>query len=404
MKKRFLILVGLVLLWAGPGQSGEVPVARVRGSVVTIEVGSDVGLAVGMEVSVVRPPGQTIVHPITGENLGAPAVEIGRGSISKVSAHAASVRLNGSPLMAVRPGDQVRFMTQEEELVREQERTVVTQQRNEQEHQELRGEVARLAKGVKDVQGRIGALEGMMKRIERIEEGLRSQLRGITNDIAGMKGDIKELKELVSLYGPVPVSGLGEQKGATPSLPGATGAMSTAAPAGAVPASGGLDLGTEEGRNQVRGIIRDELQQQQSLNASAGAVTSTMPASAPPVESQSVALPAPAPVTTIPVPEPTPTVVESLPSPPAQTETLPEDDLTIPEPPAKEPFWQKSWFYGIIAGLGIIAIVAYLYTRMTSGNEEDEEDEEDEEAEEEAEEEEVEVEEEEDDIVVEETS
>ncbi|MFA6111563.1 MAG: hypothetical protein WDA75_22620 [Candidatus Latescibacterota bacterium] len=400
MKKRFLILVGLVLLWAGPGRSGEVPVARVRGSVMTIEVGSDVGLAVGMEVSVVRPPGQTIVHPITGENLGAPAVEIGRGSISKISAHAASVRLNDTPLMAVRPGDLVRFMTQEEELVREQERVVVTQQRNEQEHQEMRGEVARLAKGVKDVQGRIGALEGMMRRIERIEEGLRSQLRGINNDIAGMKGDIKELKELVSLYGPVPVSGLGEQKGTTPPLPGATGAMPTAAPvpAGAVPASGGLDLNTEEGRNQVRGIIRDELQQQQSLNASAGAVTSTVPTSAPPVESQGAALPEP--VTTAPAPEPTPTVVE--PPPPAQTETLPADDLTIPEPPAKESFWQKSWFYGIIAGLGIIAIVAYLYVRMTSGNEEDEEDEEDEE---EAEEEEVEVEEEEeDDIVVEETS
>ena len=30
----------------------------------------------GLPVTIVRPPGEAVIHPITGENLGAPEVEL----------------------------------------------------------------------------------------------------------------------------------------------------------------------------------------------------------------------------------------------------------------------------------------------------------------------------------------
>jgi len=212
MKKWNLALFCSILLWTPASHAGEALITKVRGSKAAIDMGAEAGLVVGMEVSIVRPPGEAIIHPITGENLGAPEIELGKGEITKTSGRAASVRLGGELLMAVRPGDIVRFLTPEEEMIMDQERTTERHERNQEEHQEFKNEISRLTRGIRDIQGRIGGLERLMKRVERVEEGFKVQLRGINDDINLMKEDINTLKDQIALYGPVPIEDIGEQQ------------------------------------------------------------------------------------------------------------------------------------------------------------------------------------------------
>ena len=107
--------------WALPADAGEGLITKVRGRTLAIDKGAADGLEVGLEVTVVRPPDEAIIHPLTGENLGAPEIEIASGRINKVSARAASVQLDGNPIISVRPGDMARFLTIEEKMVMEQE-------------------------------------------------------------------------------------------------------------------------------------------------------------------------------------------------------------------------------------------------------------------------------------------
>ena len=349
MKRLKLALICLTLLWSTTGYAGEALVTKVRGSKLAIDTGAEAGLTAGMEITIVRPPGETITHPYTGEDLGAPEIEIGRGTISKTSNRASSVQLEGDMLMRVRPGDIVRFITPEEEMIMDQERTTASQERNQKEHQGFRNDVSRLTRGLKDIQKRIGSLESLMKRVERVEDGFRVQLRGIQESLITMKEDIGDLKDQVALYGPVPAGGMeGEQK----------------------EGAGGLDLTKEEDVDQLKNIIREVVE-----DARVEMPAQTVDA---PLTEDDLILPA---------------------------EGGEDDELAIVE--EEEPFYTKSWFFGIIGAIGIIAVAGFFYLRMMAGSEEDEEDEEDEEIEEdddEDEELEIEVEEEEDDIVVEETS
>ena len=70
MKKYVLILA--LTLYAAPTEAGEALITRVRGSVLTIDAGAEGGLIKGLSVDIVRPPGEAIIHPITGEDLGPP--------------------------------------------------------------------------------------------------------------------------------------------------------------------------------------------------------------------------------------------------------------------------------------------------------------------------------------------
>ena len=80
MKKWLLILATIGCV--APVYAGEALVTRVRGSVLTIDAGAEGGLIKGLAVDIVRPPGEAIIHPITGENLGAPEmVKIGRAHV-----------------------------------------------------------------------------------------------------------------------------------------------------------------------------------------------------------------------------------------------------------------------------------------------------------------------------------
>ena len=347
MKRIELVLVGL-LLWAGAGYAGEALITKVRGASLTIDSGAEAGLVQGMTVIIIRPPGEAVIHPITGENLGAPEVEIGSGEIAKISNRAASVRLGPGLLLPVKPGDIVRYTTPDEEMIMDQERSTARQEQNLEDHQDFRKDISQMTRSIRNVQGRIGGIEKAIERVERVEEGFRVQLRGINTDINTMKDDIKDLKESVALMGTVPIEGLDE----------------------AGQPLGGLSLDNEEDVAALKQVVRDVLDEEQVATE------------LPPLEEDELALP----------PE----------------GELDEDE----EPEAEEEeesFFTSALFFIILGVIGILAVVAFFVLRMMAGSREDEEDEEDEELEEDDDDldldDDLDMEvEEEDDIVVEETS
>ena len=78
--------------------------------------------------------------------------------------------MEGNMLLSIRPGDLVRFVTPEEEMIMQQERSIASAERNQKEHQEFRNGLSSLTRSLKSLQGRIGSLEGLMKRVERVDE------------------------------------------------------------------------------------------------------------------------------------------------------------------------------------------------------------------------------------------
>jgi len=307
MKKYVLILA--LTLYAVPTEAGEALITRVRGSVLTIDAGAEAGIIKGLSVNIVRPPGEAVIHPITGENLGAPELVIGRGEISKTSNRAANVQVEPGLLLSVRPGDIARFTTPDEEMLMDQERSVATQEKNQEEHQGFRNDISRLTRSIKSVQGRIGGLENMMKRVERVEEGFRVQLRGINSDMNVMKEDIVDLKEAVSLMGAVPIAGLDQEELQEP-----------------------VDLSSEESVGQIRQIVQDVLGE-----AQAGM---------------------------------TPVGREELELPDETSLDMNSDGDESEERAEEAPFYTQTWFFLLFGAIGIILIAAYFYMRfMRSGDE-----------------------------------
>ena len=204
------ILVLLLLFGALPAMAGEGQVVKVRGKSLSINKGAEDGLTVGLMVNIVRPPSESYIHPVTGENLGAPEIKLTKGEVTKVSGRAASVRLQGNPILPVQTGDIVRFVTVEEDLVIEQQRAVEKSDKASSERRVIRNDASLLTREVKNIQGSIRTFEKMMKRLERVDEAIKVQLRGINNDMMAVKEDLKDLKETVSLMGAVSVDDIGE--------------------------------------------------------------------------------------------------------------------------------------------------------------------------------------------------
>ncbi|MEE3232646.1 MAG: hypothetical protein VX294_00640 [Candidatus Latescibacterota bacterium] len=293
--------------------AGEALVTKVRGSVVTIDAGMESGLVSGLSVELIRPPNEEIIHPITGENLGAPEVILGQGAISKTSDRAANVKVNPGLIMAVRPGDIVRFVTPDEGMLIDQERSIVTEEKNDQAHKVIRGEVSRLTKSIKSVQKRIGGLETMMKRVERVEEGFRVQLRSINTDVNTMKDDISDLKESVSLMGAIPIAGLDEEAGDV------------------------VDLQSEENAGQIREIVRKLLEEEKANQID----------------------------------------LESIDSALLDEVSLDDSSLdSLDEIEEDEAFYTSWWFIGLFLLIGIGAIAAYVYLYLLGDKEDQDKDEE----------------------------
>lgn len=349
MKRIELVLLSL-LLWVGAGYAGEALITKVRGASMTIDSGAEAGLVQGMTVTIIRPPGEAVIHPVTGENLGAPEVEIGTGEITKTSNRAASVRLGSGLLLPVKPGDIVRYTTSDEEMIMDQERSVKRQEKNSEDHQGFRKDISQLTRSIRNVQSRIGGLEKAIERVERVEEGFKVQLRGINTDINTMKDDIKDLKESVALMGTVPIEGLDE----------------TEQPLG------GLSLENEEDVAALKQVVRDVLDEEQ------------IAAELPPLDEGDLDLP-------------------------SEEELLLHEDEELEVEDEEGSFFTSGIFFAILGVIGILALVAFFVLRMMAGRGEDEETEEDEELE--ADDDDLDLDndldievEEEDDIVVEETS
>lgn len=341
---------GHILIWTMCGLclqgtaswAGEARVAKVRGSTLTLNSGARDGLVVGMKATVVRPPQDPIIHPVTGENLGSPMAEIASGEITKVTTRAALLRLSGGILTKIRSGDLVHFTTPEETMVQEQEALLANREKATGERQKLRGDMGKLTRDVNGIQATIRALEKTMRRIERIDESVKIQLRSINTDINTLKAEMASLKEAVQLLESVPVEGM--------------------------PDEGGVPL-SEDHIIQLKQIVQDEIRVLQSRLSQAAPAGAAVPAQ---------------------------TVANELDPP------LPDEAPAQPKvkTAAEEPFYTQVWFFGILIALGLAGIGFFLYTRMsnqgdgTETEEEDEEEDMDFEIEDE----------EEDDIVVEETA
>ncbi|MFH1571783.1 MAG: hypothetical protein ABIL09_27585 [Gemmatimonadota bacterium] len=200
-----------LLLWPDQGGAGEAFVTRVRGASLTFDKGAEEGLEVGMTVTVVRPPDEPIIHPLTGENMGAPEIELGTAEITRVAPRAASARMSGSPLLAVRPGDVARFTTIEEKMMLEQQQATESNEKATAERQAIRGEASRLAKDIRSIQSTIRGLEGAITELRRFDKDVvQPQFRSINKDIEQIKEELSQLRVTVNLLGSAPVQDIGE--------------------------------------------------------------------------------------------------------------------------------------------------------------------------------------------------
>ena len=185
-----LALAAALGLSAAASHAGEGFVIKVRGMGLTIDKGAEDGMVVGMSVTVMRSPDEPVIHPITGEYLGSPEIEIADGEITKVSARASSIRLPRPALLPVRPGDIVRYTTVDEQ-------TTETAEGATQERRVIRGE-ARPA-------GNIKGVERSIKRLDRFDKDVvQPQFTRINKDMVAIKDELRELRETVTLLGSVP--------------------------------------------------------------------------------------------------------------------------------------------------------------------------------------------------------
>lgn len=341
--------------------ASEAMVTKVRGLSLSVDKGADQGLVVGMEVMVVRPPGEAVIHPITGENLGSPEIRLAAGQVAKVSVGSGVVRLKGLPLMAVRAGDVIRFVAtgSPSQVMEQQTHTEVAKKEEAEERQQLKSDVSGLTRDVKSIQGTIHTLENMVARLEKVDERFRAQLKGISGDINGLRREMSQIREQVSaLVSPT----VGKTRGEKP------------------------DSLSSEQLDHLRQVIQEEIRK---LRAEIPPETTVVVQAAPAVEEHH-----PEPEVHA---EPEHREEEHVEPEHAEEEHHEEETPGVEEPP----FYTATWFLSAVGGLGVLGLGYYLFTflkgRKGGGDEEEEEEEEEPEAEVEVEEE------EEDDIVVEES-
>lgn len=208
------LLPALLALGAIESRAGEAFVTRVRGTSLTIDKGKEEGLQVGVTVTVVRAQDEPIIHPVTGENLGTPEIELAVGEVTKLSARAATVRLTKPALLPVRPGDLARYTTLEEKMMEEQEQATETAEAAATERQSIRGEASRLSRNIKSIQSSIRGLERAIADLRRFDKDVvQPQFRSINKDIADIKEELTNLRTTVTLLGSAPVEDIGEGAG-----------------------------------------------------------------------------------------------------------------------------------------------------------------------------------------------
>ncbi|MSR82109.1 MAG: hypothetical protein EXS58_04185 [Candidatus Latescibacteria bacterium] len=300
--------------------AGEAMVTKVRGLSLNVDKGADQGLVVGMEVMVVRPPGEAVIHPITGENLGSPEIRLAAGQVAKVSAGSGVVRLKGLPLMAVRAGDVIRFVAtgSPSQVMEQQTHTEVAKKEEAEERQQLKSDVSGLTRDVKSIQGTIHTLENMVARLEKVDERFRAQLKGISGDINGLRREMSQIREQVSaLVSPT----VGKMRGEKP------------------------DSLSSEQLDHLRQVIQEEIRK---LRAEIPPETTVVQA-APAVEEHHSEPEVHA--------EPEHHEAEHHEPEPAEEEHHEEETPAVEEPP----FYTATWFLSAVGGLGVLGLGYYLW-------------------------------------------
>ncbi|MEE2659462.1 MAG: hypothetical protein VX733_13225 [Candidatus Latescibacterota bacterium] len=333
----------LVLAGTQRADAGEATITKVRGATLTVDKGAEDGIEIGLKVTAIRAPEEVILHPLTGENLGAPELELADGEITKVSARAASVRLGNAPLLSVRPGDIIRYLTVEEQMLQDQEMATQSAEAAADERKQIRSDASRLTRNLQSIQGTIRGLERAIKDLRSFDKDVvQPQFNRINRDILEMHADIEQLKETV-----LHLSMLDLQD---------------------VPTEAEAAEKANQEREELRQMIEQEIERiRGQLRATAA-----------------------------------PMVGDGEPMPPPGSEGE-EMEQPFEE---ESSFLMQPWFFGLIGALGLAGVAFFMYTRMSDGGGDEEDDEESEDfAEEDEEDDEIEVDvEEDDDIVVEETS
>ena len=167
---------------ATPVVAGEAFVTKARGTSITIDKGADDGIEVGLDMTIFRPPEEAVIHPLTGENLGAPEIELVTGKVSKVSARAASITLISAPLLSLRPGDVARFVTIEEQMVLDQEMSTETAEKAASERQQIRSDAGKLSRNISIKSCAVQHLRHCIDRILNVNcghKGYTSSIRAV---------------------------------------------------------------------------------------------------------------------------------------------------------------------------------------------------------------------------------
>ena len=106
--KPYILTIAFLLVWTESSMADlpETPVAKADRSMVRLPIGSNKGLKAGMWLDVFRQE-ERILHPITGEELGAPKVKIAEVQITRVfrTTALAKITMSYAPIVA---GDLVR--------------------------------------------------------------------------------------------------------------------------------------------------------------------------------------------------------------------------------------------------------------------------------------------------------
>lgn len=174
MKHFFYLSLSLgILLSPGIVNADLLNVIKVEGKTVYVGAGADRGIQEGMVGEVYR-KAEPIIHPVTGENLGAPSVKIAEIEITKTGPTFASGRYSVR-YAPVEVGDVVVGL----ELIPTSEEKI------KDEIAEARAEVKVLARGlaneIKSNQKAISDLRRTLRRIGSSERRLKTVINAVTN-------------------------------------------------------------------------------------------------------------------------------------------------------------------------------------------------------------------------------
>jgi hypothetical protein len=196
--KPILLIVALLLAWIPSirAEVPETPVSKVDRKVVRLPIGSNKGLKAGMWLDVFRQE-ERILHPITGEELGAPKVKIAEVQITRVfrTTALAKITMNYAPIVA---GDLVREVGSVPMESPESPGSGAPASRRTAVSEEIPKTADRLAWEISEIRANIASLSKTLGRITNIERSvarMRGDLGAMQSSVASLKQEVDALKE-----------------------------------------------------------------------------------------------------------------------------------------------------------------------------------------------------------------